>query len=353
VVINGGRNHELVGCDVAWTGDAGVKMYGGDIGNLTPSGHVVDNCHIHHVGRWNRSEQAPGILIGQHSSAERAGVGCRVSHCLIHDAPMYAIRVHGNDNIVEYSEIHDVCHEAGDAGAFNMYGGVSKRALLERGNVLRYNYWHDLPEDDTFKHLFHVGRRTIYIDSFNSNITVYGNIFQQCDGRYGGIFFGACDNHVENNLFHRCFTAIRFSDRSYLYKKAQKAIDAYVAKAAANPIWARRYPRLAIWPPDVTDAGIFLLGNVVARNIVTDGNMLASGNRRTWDRTRIEWNWTGSNPGFKDLDGGDFTLDPRSPALVAAAFEPLPFRQMGVYNDELRATWPVEHKIGVYKTSLK
>ena len=357
VVINGGRNHEVVGCDVAYTGDSGVKMYGGNIESLTPSGHVVDNCHIHHVARWNRSGYGPGIKVGQASSAEQAGVGCRISRCLIHDTPMYGIRVHGNDNIVEYSEIHDVCHEAGDAGAFNMYGAVVKRALLERGNVLRYNYWHHLPQDETFKGVHMTGRMGIYIDSMNGSITVYGNVFQKCDYSVGTVYFGTCDSHVENNLFHRCFRGVRFSDRSYLYNKVNKApnfvMDVYLAKAAANPVWARRYPRLTTYPPRATDMSVFLMGNVVARNIAVDCGPLVSGVDKVIDHARIEWNWTEGDPGFKDLDGGDFTLDPQSPALVAAAFEPLPFKQMGLYNDELRASWPVEHEIGVYKTALK
>ena len=357
VVINGGRNHEVVGCDVAYTGDCGVKMYGGDIESLTPSGHVLDNCHIHHVARWNRSGYGPGVQVGLFSSAEHAGVGCRISRCLIHDAPMYGVRVHGNDNIVEYSEIHDVCHEAGDARAFNMYGAVVKRALLERGNVLRYNYWHHLPQDETFKGVHYTGRMGIYIDSMNGSITVYGNVLQKCDYSTGTIFFGTCDSHVENNLFHRCFRGVRFGDRSYLYNKVNKepnfVMDAYLAKAAANPVWARRYPRLKAYPPRATDMSVFLMGNVVARNIAVDCGPLTSGADKVIDLSRIEWNWTTGDPGFKDLDRGDFTLDPQSPALVAAAFEPLPFKQMGLYNDELRATWPVEHEIGVYKTALK
>ena len=355
IIVHGGRNHEIIGCDVAHVGGNGLLIKGGDVEQLAPSGHVVENCHVHDAARWNRSGAKCGIEIGEAGWGRLRGVGCRVSHCLIHDLPMYGLRFHGNDNILEYSEIHDVGHETGDTGAFNMYGNGSTRALLELGNVLRYNYWHDLPSDETFKGLYHVARRGIYIDSFNSNITVYGNIFQRCDVKRGAVFFGACDNRVENCIFHRCHTPVYLSDRTSLYGKINKpptfAIDTYLAKAAANSIWARRYPRLTTFSPQMTDTSVFLAGNVVARNIAVDCERFCAGSDRTIGLARIEWNWTDGNPGLRDPDRGDFTLTPESPALVAAAFQPLPFKQIGLYNDELRATWPVEHKSGVYQSA--
>ena len=355
IIVHGGRNHEIVGCDVAHVGGNGLLVKGGGVDQLTPSGHVVENCHVHDAARWNRSGAKCGIEIGEAGWGRLRGVGCRVSHCLIHDLPMYGLRFHGNDSILEYSEIHDVGHETGDTGAFNMYGNGSTRALLELGNVLRYNHWHDLPRDETFKKLYHVARRGIYIDSFNSNIAVYGNIFQRCDVKRGGVFFGACDNRVENCIFHRCHTPVYLTDRTGLYGTINKPpkfpIDTYLAKAAADPIWARRYPRLTTFSPQMTDTSVFLAGNVVARNIAVACERFCAGSDRTIGLARIEWNWTEDDPGFRDPDHGDFTLASESPARVGAAFEPLPFKQIGLYNDELRATWPVEHRSGIYRSA--
>ncbi|NOZ20695.1 MAG: hypothetical protein GXP25_06355 [Planctomycetes bacterium] len=346
VIIDKGVGHEVIGCDLAYLGDAGVKVEGGDVEKLIPSGHLVENCHIHHYARWNRVGYQPAVAM--------AGVGNRVSHCLVHNAPHQAFLVDGNDNIVEYSEIHDVVDEAGDAGAYYMYGGVSKNALLELGQVVRYNYWHDLPANETFKKVASVGRRVIYIDSFNSNITVYGNIFQRYDDRSGAVFFGACDNRIENNIFCRCFSGVNLSDRTWLYGKVNKppnfVIDAYLAKAAANPIWARRYPWLKTFPPQAKDTSVFLAGNVVARNIASKCETFIFGSNRTIALARIEQNWIDGDLGFKDPDNGDFALDPKSPVFVACGFEPLPLDKMGLYNDELRANWPVHHESGVYET---
>ena len=347
VLIDKGANHEIVGCDLEHLGDAGVKLEGGDVEKLTPSGHLVENCHIHHYARWNRVGYQPAVTM--------SGVGSRVSHCLVHDAPHQAFLVNNNDNIVEYSEIHDVCHEAGDAGAYYMYGKNVQQALLERGQVVRYNYWHDLPHNEAFKHVANTTRRCIYIDSFNTNITVYGNIFQRFDGRSGAVFFGACDNLVENNVFHRCFTSVRLTDRTWLYGRVNRAprflVDATLAKAAANPIWARRYPRLGTFPPQA-DTSLFLAGNLVARNIAYQCETFTFGSSRTIGLARIEHNWNEGDPGLKDPDNGDFTLDPKSPVFVTCGFEPLPLDKIGLYNDELRASWPVTHPSGNYETLL-
>ena len=225
VDIVGGRAHALVGCDLAYLGDAGVKLTGGDLPALRSSEHVVENCHIHHFARWNRGAYQPGI--------EVEGVGMRMSHCLIHDAPHQAFLLSGNDHVTEYSEIHDVTHEAGDAGAWYMYGG-SGAALSERGNVVRYNFWHHLPYNETFKAYHCVCHMGVYIDNVNGGVAVYGNLFSHFDGPNGAVFFGGSDDIVENNVFHRCHTSINLQDRSWVYGKAYKSIDAFLARMKVN-----------------------------------------------------------------------------------------------------------------------
>ena len=176
VDVVGGRAHSLIGCDLSHLGDAGVKLTGGDLPTLKSSEHFVENCHIHHIARWNRGAYQPAI--------EVEGVGVRMSHCLIHDMPHQAFLLSGNDHLTEYCEVHDVTHEAGDAGAWYMYGG-SGAALSERGNVVRYNYWHHLPYNETFKDYHCVCHMGVYIDNVNGGVTVYGNVFSRFDGLNG------------------------------------------------------------------------------------------------------------------------------------------------------------------------
>ncbi len=53
-----------------------------------------------------------------------------------------------------------------------------------------------------------------------------------------------------------------------------------------------------------------------------------------------------ADPLLADPEHGDFTLKPESPALKLG-FEPIPFRQIGPYEDDARATWPIREAEGV------
>jgi hypothetical protein len=344
VDISGGHGDALVGCDLSYLGNAGVTLSGGDLPTLTPSGHVVENCHIHHFATWCRGDYQPAISV--------KGVGVRMSHNLIHDAPHQAFLLGGNDHITEYNEVHDVTHEAGDAGAWYMYGDVA--ALAERGNVVRYNYWHHLPYNETLAKYHCVCRMGIYIDNVNGGVTVYGNIFSRVDVSSGAVFFGGSDDIIENNVFHRCRSAIQMDDRSWVYGKAYQNLDACLARMKVNePPWSLRYPRLTTIKPHTEDLTLIVRGNVVARNIALACDRFLSANPTTARYARIERNWERGDPGLLNADAGDFGLKPGAPALTACFFEPLPLKQMGLYNDPLRAAWPVVHPAGNYETLVR
>ena len=341
VIIDGGRDHVVIGCDIEHVGDAGVLMEGGDVATLTGSGHVVENCHIHHFDRWNRAGYKAGVC--------QDGVGTRISHCLIHDAPHQAIKVTENDHILEYTEIHDTCYEAGEMGSYYMYG--SNRVLGERGQLVRYNYWHDLSWDETYNGFAYTGRHALHVDHMNGDITLFGNVFERCATRSGAFFSGGPDNTVENNLFRDCAVAINLHDRSWVYDNVNQApeyaLDAYLQTMAVDqPPWSVRYPRLQTFPRQATDLSVFLVGNRITRNISVKCDQFLSGAQKTHDLARIEGNWRSGDPGFRDESPADLRLRPDSPVFVTTGYEPIPFERIGLYNDELRATWPVEHAHG-------
>jgi len=345
VLFDGGRNHAVVGCDLEHLGDGCVKMKGGDTAKLIPSGHVVENCHLHHFDRWNRS--------GYKASVIQGGVGSRIAHCLIHDAPQQAVLVKGNDHILEYTEIHDTCHEASEMGSYYMYG--SRRVLGERGQLVRFNYWHHLSFDATYTRFASIGRKALHIDHMNGDITLYGNIFWKCDTKSGAFSSGGPDNTVENNVFYECNSAISLHDRSWVYEKVNKApkymLDAYLRKMkASEPPWSVRYPRLKTFPEKATDLSVFLRGNVVSRNITVKCDRAIAVFKKTRDLGRIEHNWQKGDPGFVGPGNGDLRLRPDSATFTAIGFEPLPVGRIGLYNDELRATWPVRHPAGNHKS---
>jgi tetratricopeptide (TPR) repeat protein len=347
VRIDGGRNHTVVGCDIEYPGAGGVFMKGGDLKTLEPAGHLVENCHIHHFDRWNRGGYQAGVI--------QDGVGTRVSHCLIHDGPQQALLVSHNDHVLEYSEIHDTCHEVGEMGSYYMYG--SRHVLGDRGQLVRFNYWHDLPWNETYKSFAYTGRHALHIDHMNGDITLYGNVFQRCYNKSGVFFSGGPDNTVENNVFIDCSVAINLHDRSWVYEKVNKeprfVLDGFLADMKVDqPPWSARYPQLQHYPAKAEDLSVFLTGNVVARNIAYECGTFLQGAQKTHDLARIEHNWRAGDPGFRNASSGDFRLESGAPAVVTSGFDPLPVDRIGLYNDPLRATWPVVHPAGHHENIL-
>ena len=93
------RSIGVADCDIYQTGLGGISLVGGDRKTLTPGGLVAENNHIHHYSRWKPVYRA-GISLN--------GVGNRASHNLIHDAPHMAIGFGGNEQVIEFNEIHNV-----------------------------------------------------------------------------------------------------------------------------------------------------------------------------------------------------------------------------------------------------
>lgn len=56
-----------------------------------------------------------------------------------------------------------------------------------------------------------------------------------------------------------------------------------------------------------------------------------------WDKNSIV-----ADPLFVDAANDDFRLKPESPAIQKLGFKPLPIDKMGLYKDDLRASWPVK-----------
>ncbi|KPK58090.1 MAG: hypothetical protein AMK73_09470 [Planctomycetes bacterium SM23_32] len=323
VSISGGAGCGVIGCDIYETAEGAVSLDGGDRATLTPSGHYADNNRLLRFGRTCRTYSA-----GLHLS----GVGQRASHNLVHDAPHVGILFGGNDHVIELNELHDLCYETGDVGA--MYTG---RDWTARGTVIRHNFIHHVSGPGRY------GANGIYLDDAASGITVFGNVFYRVTRpAYVG---GGRDNVYENNIFVDCEPALHVDARAMGWMSYHAEPDGTLqqrlrAVPYKEPPWSERYPRLVNILADEPRAP---KGNLIARNIRWGG---------TWDDVeakarpylRFEDNLQDVDPRFVDAENMDFRLRDDSPAWQMG-FRRIPFEGIGPYEDELRASWPVEHAL--------
>ncbi len=316
VQVTRGRGNSVVSCDIYGTGAGGISLRGGDRTSLTPANHLAENNHIHHYGRWTRM-YTPAISL--------SGVGNRAAHNLIHDAPHMAIGFSGNDHIIEFNEIHDVCLESNDAGA--MYAG---RNWTMRGTVIRHNYLYDITG---FEDRGCVG---VYLDDMYCGTKIYGNIFRRVTR--AAFIGGGRDCRIENNIFLDCRPALHIDARAMGW--AGYHVDTTMTKRLKampykSELWRKRYPRLTNILQDDPAAP---KGNVVARNISWGGQ---------WDgvhkqaRPYITFsdNYLSKKPFLEGKTPKTFRLSDHSLAKKIG-FEPIPFKNIGLFKDKHRAQLP-------------
>ncbi|MCL4203215.1 MAG: DUF1565 domain-containing protein [Pirellulaceae bacterium] len=65
-----------------------------------------------------------------------------------------------------------------------------------------------------------------------------------------------------------------------------------------------------------------------------------------WQKAGADTHSVVADPLLVDAERGDFTLRPDSPALKLG-FEPIPFREIGPYQHDARASWPIREAAGV------
>ncbi|MCS7310053.1 MAG: right-handed parallel beta-helix repeat-containing protein [Armatimonadetes bacterium] len=323
VIIEGGGEHRVLSSDFTDLGDGGVQVSGGDRHTLTPCGHEVVNCLFTRFSRWSRTYR-PAVLV--------EGVGVRVAHNLMYDAPHNAILLGGNDHLIEFNEIHHVCTETGDAGAFYM-----GRDLTQRGTVIRYNYFHDLGKSlqaDTF-----VDVMAVYLDDCTCGITIFGNLFVRA-GR-AAMIGGGRDNSVENNIFVECDPAVHVDARGlgwasfWFDGRDSTLMDRLKAVPYQQPPWSERYPELV---NILQDDPAVPKGNRIVRNICVGGRWIDLYDNLNEQIVTIRDNMVNEEVGLEMTPRG-VRLRKGSPAL-RRGFQPIPFEKIGLYRDAYRRRLP-------------
>jgi hypothetical protein len=303
-----GTGHGVVNCKIYNIGAGAISLGGGDRKSLTAAGNFVENCEIYHFNRWDRAYK---------SAVNVDGVGNSVRHCLIRDCPGSALYLHGNDHVIEYNEIHHALMDGDDMGAFYM-----GRDPSERGNVIRYNYWHDLA-------LVHRNHGLYFDDAGGDGTTIYGNIFERT-GSADAIFLnGGSDFTIANNIFIDCKAVLRANGKDgnmrWLTQEGMFEARLKAVQYDQSP-WRDHYP-------DFTDylnvRKTLPRRNVLRNNLIVRSKLIPGSYQATN-------NWvTNGDPGFLDFKTGDLTLKQDAEVFKKIpGFEPIPFGKIGILKKQ-------------------
>ena len=224
IIVEGGQRHGIFGCTMHTLGCGGMRVTGGDRQTLTPGRHFVENCRVFDISRLKRT-YAPAVRLD--------GCGNRIAHNLFEHIPSSALRIEGNDHLIELNVIRNVVRESDDQGGLDMYGNP-----LYRGVVIRWNRWSDIRGGTQH------GVAGVRLDDMISGVAVYGNVFERCGAiHFGGVqIHGGKGNLVEGNLFVDCFAGLSFS--RWNEKRWLESIGRFLPQASKPP-YASRYPELA------------------------------------------------------------------------------------------------------------
>ena len=312
--------------EITHTGKGGIRLSGGDRETLTPGENKADNNLIHDWSEVYLTYQ-PAVSLG--------GVGNVCSHNEIYNSPHEAITYSGNNHLIEYNVIHNVCLLSDDAGA--IYAG---RSWVMYGNVIRYNA------------VFNVGAdghepTGIYMDDALSGQTIYGNLVVNAPD-VGISLCGGRDHDVRNNI------VIITNQEPFTYD--QRARDVALAckdyddgmwnelktSPWQTPVWQKAFPQMTrftddfsrISDPDfVPNPAYSVVSGNLTVNFAGDLGSISEAAKAYSDFSgNACFRLKQMKDIFTDYETGDYSLPEDSLVFtVLPGFEPLPISEMGRY----------------------
>ena len=316
--------------EITRTGRGGISLSGGDRETLTPGDNVADNNLIHDWSEVYLTYQ-PAVSLG--------GVGNVCSHNEIFNSPHEAITYSGNNHLIEYNNIHDVCLLSDDAGA--IYSG---RRWDWYGNMIRYNAVYNLGAD---------GHEPtgIYLDDALSGQTVYGNLVVNAPD-VGISLCGGRDHDVRNNIIvitdQEPFTYDQRARDGALhgtFSHSGKDGDLWQNLKESpwqTEIWRKAYPPMTRFSDDFGDtenpdfvpnpAYSKVTGNLTVCFAGNLGNISEGAQKFSDCSGNACYRLKDMEKLFVDYQNGDYTLRDDAPVFDAIPdFEPLPLHEIGRY----------------------
>lgn len=260
------------------------------------------------------------------------------AHNEIYNAPQQAVWFGGNNNIIEYNNIHDVALLSSDSSA--VYTG---RRWDEVGNIIRYNAIYNIGSDGFTPH-------GIYFDDGATGQTVYGNLIMNCNG-YAFLIGGGRNHSIFNNIIINCDRAFIYDERSraavldpdFWFEHSREGLDMHqnlLASPWQSEVWQTAYPYMKSWSVDYSDTeNPGFIANPSDSKI--NGNLVVSlgkdesefeGSVSTYSDISLNafYRISAVKRIFADFENGDYRLRDNSPVFDDIPdFENLPFDEIG------------------------
>jgi len=261
-----GYNNTVSNNEVRHVGREGIVIGGGDAETLTPGNSRAVNNLVHD---W------PEVVMTYQGGIRVGGTGNLAAHNELYNSRHTAIFFGGNNHVIEYNLIHDVCLETSDAGA--IYNGRSWHSAW--GTVIRNNVIYNLGS----------GKHTpdgIYLDDGLAGVTVENNLLVNVPGL--ALHFSGRDLEAHGNVAVNAGRPVSYDQRTrdgalsddpdyiwhYHWGKGGQGWDDLVNSPWQTEIWKAAYPKLAAYSIDFDDieeasfaanpAGSSVTGNVFA-----------------------------------------------------------------------------------------
>ncbi len=236
-----GNGNLAIGSEITHTGKGGIILTGGDADTLRSGNSRAENNLIHDWSEIYRTYQ-PAVTL--------RGVGNVCAHNEIYHSPHEAITYAGNNHIIEYNLIHDVCLLSDDAGA--IYAG---RSWAWYGNVIRFNCIYALGSEGH-------APNGIYMDDAMSGQEITGNLLINIP-QFALHLGGGRDLNVTNNIIINAGDrAVSYDDRARdgalnggWFDHAAKGGDMWTALYDSpwkGPIWQEAFPQYKTMTDDFT-----------------------------------------------------------------------------------------------------
>ncbi|MCL2494666.1 MAG: right-handed parallel beta-helix repeat-containing protein [Oscillospiraceae bacterium] len=267
-------------------GRRGITIDGGEAATLTPGGSKAVNNLVHDFAE---------VVMTYQGGVNVYGTGNLAAHNEIFSSPHSAMFFGGNNQVLEYNLIYNVCLETDDAGA--IYNGRSWHSAW--GSVIRNNVIYDLGNP---------GRHPcgIYLDDGLAGVTVEYNLLVNVPD--SAIAISGRDLEVHGNFVVNAGKPVSYDQRTrngalsddpdyiwnYHWGKGRVGWDDLSDSPWQTDIWREAYPKLAAYSVDFADIEDARFAANPAGSSVT-GNIFVGPNNPYYDESVLRFSETEPN----------------------------------------------------------